>query len=47
MVNMDKVLRVLKWALINRPKIPQMPEKLSAQAQKFGISMKKDFIGNP
>ena len=30
----------------NRPKIPQMPKNvLSAQAQKFGISMKKGFIG--
>ena len=25
----------------------QMPQNLSAQAQKFGISMKKGFIGRP
>ena len=36
-----------KRVLINRPKIPQMPQNLSAQAQKFGISMKKGFIGRP
>ena len=28
---MDKGLTVLKWVLINRPKIPQMPQNLSAQ----------------
>jgi hypothetical protein len=28
---MDKGLTVPKWALINRPKIPQMPQNLSAQ----------------
>ena len=44
MKNMDKGLAVLKWGLINGPKIPQMA-KLSAQAQNFGISMKKGFIG--
>ena len=27
MENMDKGLNVPKWVLINRPKIPQMPEK--------------------
>jgi hypothetical protein len=37
MENMDKGLTVPKWLLINRPNIPQM----SAQAEKFGISMKK------
>ena len=51
MENMDKGLTVPKWVLINRPKIPQMPKiylpKLPAQAQKFGISMKKGFIGRP
>ena len=26
---------------------PQMPKNWSAQAQKFGISMKKGFIGRP
>ena len=31
MENMDWVLTVPKWALINRPKIPQMPQNLSAQ----------------
>ena len=48
MENMDKELTVPKWVLINRPKIPQMPQnlypKLSAQAPKFGIVMKKGFI---
>ena len=48
---MDKGLTVPKWMLINWPKIPQMPKinlpKLSAQAQKFGISMKKGFIVRP
>ena len=47
---MDKELTVPKWMLINRPKIPQMPQnlpKLSAQAQKFGILMKKGFIWCP
>ena len=29
------------------PKIPQMPQNLSAQAQQFGILMKKGFIGRP
>ena len=49
MENMDKGLTVPKWVLINRPKMPQMPQNVStqmfAQAQKFGISMKKGFIG--
>ena len=31
MENMDKVLTVPKWVLIVRPKIPQMPQNLSAQ----------------
>ena len=38
MENMDKELTVLKWVPINRPKIPQ---NLFAQAQLFGILMKK------
>ena len=47
MENMDKELTVPKWVLINWPKIPQIYQpKLSAQAQKFVISMKKGFIGN-
>ena len=45
MENMDKGLTVPKWVLIVWPKIPQMPHiylpNLSAQAQKFWISMKK------
>ena len=41
MKNMDKGLTVQKWVLINRPKILQMPQNLSAQAQKFEISIKK------
>ena len=47
MENMNKGLTLPKWVLINRPKVPQMPQNLSAQAQKFGISMKKGFIGRP
>ena len=52
MEKMDKELTVPKWMLINWPKIPQMPQnvsaqKLSAQAQRFGISMKKGIIGRP
>ena len=31
MENKDKEIRVPKWVLINRPKIPQMPQNLSAQ----------------
>jgi hypothetical protein len=31
MENMKKGLRVPKWVLINRPKVPQMPQNLSAQ----------------
>ena len=50
MENMDKGLTVPKWVLINQPKIPQMLQnyllKLSVQAQKFGILMKKGFIGS-
>ena len=46
MENMDKGLIVP-----NRLKIPQMTQnclfKLSAQAQKFAISMKIGFIGRP
>ena len=45
MENMDKGLPVTKWVLINQPKIPQIPQNLFAQAQKFGISMKKGLIG--
>ena len=29
--NLEKGLTVSKWLLINRPKIPQMPQKCSAQ----------------
>ena len=43
---MDKELTVPKWVLINQPKMPRIYlPKLSAQAQKFGISMKQGFIG--
>ena len=45
MENMDKGLKVPKWVLINHPK-NYLP-KLSAQALKFGIFMKKGFIGCP
>ena len=53
MENRDKGLTVPKLLLIVQPKVPQMPHnclpkhKLSAQAQKFGILMKKGFIGRP
>ena len=54
MENMDKGLTVPKWVLIvdrkyqKYPKCPKigMPN-LSAQDQKFGISLKKGFIGRP
>ena len=49
MDNMDKGQTVPKWVLINRPKIPQLPQNLSArilcQAQKFLISIKKASLG--
>jgi len=41
---MEKGLTVTKWVLINRSKT-QIPQNLSAQDQKFGISMKQGFIG--
>ena len=44
MENMDKGLTVTKWVLINWPKT-QIPQNLSVQDQKFGISMKQGFIG--
>ena len=51
MENMDKALTVPRWVRINRPKIPQMPKiylpNLSAQAQKFGISLEKGFSWRP
>jgi hypothetical protein len=28
---MDKGLKVTKWVLINRPRLPQMPQNLSAK----------------
>ena len=45
MENMDKWLTVPKWVLIKQPEIPQMPQDLSAQGQKFVIL--KGFIGRP
>ena len=45
MENMDKGLTVPKWVLINCPKISQIPQNLSAQAQQFEMSMKKGFNG--
>ena len=44
---MDKGVTVPKWVLIVLPKIPPKPQTLSAQTQKFWISMKKGFIGRP
>ena len=51
MENMDKGLTVPKWVLINWPKIPQMPQNLSAQivcpSPKVWDFDKKGFIGRP
>ena len=52
MENMDKGLTVPKWVLINQPKIPQMPQNLSAQnvcpsPKVWDLGEKKDFIGRP
>ena len=51
MDNSDKGPTVPKWVLKNQTKVPKMPKiylhKLSIHAQKFGISMKKGFIGRP
>ena len=44
MENMDTGLIVPKWVRIVWLKIPQMPQNLSAQVQKFWISIKKGFI---
>ena len=44
MENMYKGLTLAKWV----PKCPKIYlPKLSAQAEKFGILMKKGFIGRP
>ena len=45
MENMDKGLTVPKWVLIVWLKIPQIPQNLSAEAQKFWISMKNASLG--
>ena len=49
MQNMDKGLTVPNWVLINRPKITQMPQNLSAQivcpSPKVWDFDKKGFIG--
>jgi hypothetical protein len=48
MENMGKGLNAPKWVLLVWSNIPQIYlPNLSAQAQKFGISMKKGFIGRP
>ena len=47
MEDMDKGLTVLKWVVTAQPKILQTPQNVSAQAQKFWISMEKGFIGRP
>ena len=44
---MDKRAHSTKMGADKSGKIPQMPQNLSAQAQKFGISMKKGFVGRP
>ena len=47
MENMDKKPTVPKWVLLNRPKIPKMPQKFSAQfvwpRQKFGLFEKSSL----
>ena len=51
MKNMDKGHTVPRRVLMVGQKYPKCPKiylpKLSAKAQKFGISMKKGFIGRP
>jgi hypothetical protein len=49
MENMDKGLTVPKWVLIVLPKIPQLPQNLSAQnaCPRPKVSMKKYFIQRP
>ena len=43
---MDKGLTEPKWVLINWPKISQIHKNLFSQsAQRFGILLKKGFIG--
>ena len=43
MENMDKELTVPKWVLIIRPKIPQMPQKFSAQNVCPGVLKKSSL----
>ena len=49
MENIDKELTVPKWVLIVQPKIPQMPQNISAQnvcqTQKFEIFEEKLSLG--
>ena len=50
MKNMDKEPTVPKWVLINWPKIPQMPQKISAQfvcpsPKVVGFSKQKLCLG--
>ena len=52
MENMDKGLTVPKWALVNRQKIPQMPQTLFAQfvcpsPKVWDFDEKKGFIERP
>ena len=51
MENMEKGLTVTNWVLRVDTKYPKWPKiylpNLSAQAQKFWISMKKSLIGRP
>ena len=52
MKNMDKGLTVPKWVLINWPKVPTMPQNLSAQIvcpspKVWYFNEKKGFIGRP
>ena len=50
MENMDKRLNIT-YTKMGADKYPECPKiylpKLSAHAQKFGISMKKGFFGRP
>ena len=52
MENMDKGPSVQKWVLINRPKIPQMPQNVPAHmclpyCPKVWDFDEKGFIGRP
>ena len=45
MESMDKGLKLSKWVLISRPKIHQMPQKISVQAQKLCLGVRSPLVG--